>query len=202
MAEAPPGSPGAPAPGSGELSDEQALAAYLCGDERLVAELVRRYERPLYGFLCRLTGRPADAADLFQETFLRVVRHADSFAGQSRFKTWLYAVALNAWRMHARTSARRPVQPLTEAVAPADGKSGPVDAAGHGEIGARIAEAVRRLPDVQREVFILRVYNQMNYREIAQALDRPLGTVKSQMRLALVKMRTVLHDVGEAYGVT
>ena len=56
-------------------SDEELLSAFLSGDRDMFAHLVQRYEGPLYGFICRLTGRPGDAADLFQETFLRVFQH-------------------------------------------------------------------------------------------------------------------------------
>jgi RNA polymerase sigma-70 factor, ECF subfamily len=195
--EAGPSPPREPAP-----TDEEALAAYLRGDAAMVSELVRRYERPLYAFLCRLTGRPADAADLFQETFLKVVQNAGSFAGRSQFKTWLYAIALNAYRSRARRATRRDVPlesvdlPMTPLIARPDG------VAEQAEVGGRIADAVAGLPSEQREVFLMKVYDDMNYREIAEALGRPLGTVKSQMRLALVKMRVVLHDLGQAYGVS
>jgi len=191
------GPPGTPAP-----TDEDALAAYLRGDAAMAGELVRRYERPLYGFLYRLTGRPADAADLFQETFLRVVQHAGSFAGRSRFKTWLYAIALNAYRSRGRSASRRE-QPLDAADPPAAARpAAPDRQAEQAEVGGRIADAVSRLPDRQREVFLMKAYDDMNYREIAEALDRPIGTVKSEMRLALAKMRVVLRDLAEAYEVS
>ena len=200
MAEALPEKAGPPAPGPSQPSDEQALAAYLRGDKAMVAELVRRYERPLFGLLIRLTGRPADAADLFQETFLRVMQHADSFAGESRFKTWLYSVAINVSRMHRRGALRHPAEPLDAAPPPAVRDPGPDGGAERSEIGARVAEAVERLPEAQREVLVMKVYDDMNYREIAAALGRPVSTVKSQMRLALERLRGVLHGLGRDYG--
>jgi RNA polymerase sigma-70 factor (ECF subfamily) len=75
-----------------------------------------------------------------------------------------------------------------------------VDAAERTELGERVAQAVATLPPGQHEVFILRVYEEMDYRQIAEALGRPLGTVKSQMRLALGKMRMALQEIGRAYG--
>ena len=77
------------------LPDEDVLAAFLRGDEAMFSELVHRYEKPLYGFICRAGGDPSNAADIFQETFVRVFQRASTFSGQSSFKTWLYAVALN-----------------------------------------------------------------------------------------------------------
>lgn len=199
MAEALPGGTGAQVPGPATWTDEQALAAFLRGDETMASELVRRYEGPLYAFLCRLTGRPADAADLFQETFLRVVERADSFAGRSRFKTWLYGIALNAWRSGGRR--RREATIPGDAPPPVNGAPGPNGLAEREEIGVRIAEAVAQLPEPQREVFIMKVYDHMNYGEIAEALGEPLGTVKSRMRMALGKVRVVLRDLAEAYGL-
>ena len=202
MAEARSDGADAPAPGERQPTDEEALAAHLCGDQTMMAELVRRYERPLYAFLCRMTGRPAEAADLFQETFLRAVEHADHFAGRSRFKTWLYSIAVNLCRAQGRRAGRGlEVTGQDDVPPPANGSPGPDGLTEQEEIGRRIAEAVARLPEPQQEVFILRAYEDMDYHEIAASLGRPIGTVKSQMRLALGKMRVLLHDLGQAYGV-
>jgi len=202
MVEARSDGAGAAAPGKRQPTDEEALAAYRLGDQTMMAELIRRYERPLYAFLSRLTGRPDEAADLFQETFLRAVAHADSFAGRSRFKTWLYSIAVNCCRAQGRragrgleVTGREDVQP------PANGSPGPDGLTEQEEVGRRIAEAVSRLPEPQKEVFLLRAYEEMDYHEIASSLGRPVGTVKSQMRLALGKMRGFLHDLGQVYGL-
>ena len=179
-------------------SGEQLLTGFLEGQEAMFAELVQRYEEPLYGFICRLTGRPADAADAFQETFLRVFQKADTFAGRSSFKTWLYAIATNVCRARLRAAQRHPERsdPPEQAHLAAPN--------GHAisqEVGERIARAVGRLPTDQREVFLLKTYEELSYPQIARALGRPLGTVKSQMRLALAKLRTDLHEIAEAYGL-
>jgi len=168
----------------------------------MFAELVRRYELPLHAFICRLTGQPGEAPDLFQETFLRVFEHAASFRGRSSFKTWLYAIAANVCRSRLRSSRRRQTLPQTDVLEQVDTTRGPNGAAEAAEIGRRIGEAVGALPVEQREVFVLRIYDEMTYREIAEALDRPLGTVKSQMRAALGKLRAALRALAEAYGVT
>ena len=181
--------------------DEELLSGFLRGEEHMFAELVQRHERSLYTFIARFTGRQAEAPDLFQETFVRVFQHADSFSGRSSFKTWLYAIALNVCRTHARKAPKRqtaldPADALLVSPAP-----GPNGTAAREEIGKRIAGAVAGLPDEQREVFILKAYDEMKYGEIADSLGRPLGTVKSQMRVALRKMRAALRDIAEAYGI-
>lgn len=183
-------------------SDESLLAAYLGGDEAMFGQLVHRYERPLHAFICRLTGEPRVAADLFQETFVRVVAHAGRFEGRSRFKTWLYAIAANLCRSHIRKKKHREVPLSADAPDPIDGGLSPNGAARGHEIGERIAAAVATLPDTQREVFVLKVYQELKYEQIAGILGRPLGTVKTQMRAALQKLRRELRGIAEAYGVT
>ena len=185
-----------------EASDEALLAGFLTGDEAMFAELVHRYERPLHGFICRLTGEPGVAADLFQETFVRVVEKADTFEGRSRVKTWVYAIAANLCRSHLRTKQRRAPVADPDPAERADEAPGPSGSAQGREVGERIAAAVAALPVAQREVFVLRVYDEMKYQQIAQALGRPLGTVKTQMRAALGKLRGELRSIAEAYGVT
>lgn len=190
------GSTAADAPA--RASDEQLLAGFLEGREAMFAELVNRYEQPLYGFICRLTGRPADAADAFQETFLRVFQKADTFGGRSSVKTWLYAIATNVCRARLRAAQRHPERPDPPEQAHLAAPNGEAISQ---EVGERIARAVGRLPADQREVFLLKTYEELSYPQIASALGRPLGTVKSQMRLALAKLRADLHEIAEAYGL-
>jgi len=187
------------APPSRGASDEQLLAGFLEGQEAMFTEIVRRYEDPLFGFICRLTGRPSDAADIFQETFVRVFQKAHTFGGRSSFKTWLYTVAANVCRARMRAAQRHPEKadpPEQVHLATPNGH------AASKEIGERIARAVGRLPVDQREVFVLKTYEELTYPQIAAALVRPLGTVKSQMRLALSKLRADLHALAEAYEIS
>jgi len=184
--------------------DEEILSTFLKGDETMFAELVRRYEKPLYAFLCRMTGDPADAPDLFQETFVRVYRSAGSFRRDSRFKTWLYAIASNLCRSRLRKGRGEETLSLDTgdfawelASADAPGQSGLESE----EIGRHVAAAVKELPGEQREVFLLRVYDEMSYAEIATTLGRPLGTVKTQMRIAVQRLRGRLHGIAQAYGM-
>jgi RNA polymerase sigma-70 factor, ECF subfamily len=184
-----------------QMPDEQLLHAFVGGRRDMFPELVRRYEQPLYAFICRVKGRPDGADDAFQETFLRVYRSGANFKGRSSFRTWLYAIAANVCRSEGRKAAVRPrPTPLPEHDPPAREKA-PGDVGESGEIAERIAGAVAKLPDDQRTVFVMREYEGMTYAEVAQAVDRPVGTVKSQMRLALQKMRTHLHALAQAHGI-
>ena len=173
-------------------ADEQLFAAFLEGRQEMFGSLVRRYRQSLYAFICRMTGSKADAADLFQETFIRVFRYGESYRGQSSFKTWLYAIASNVCRTHI--AKMKPRTASTEEI-DCEVENGARQASAVLELkeaGERIARAVAALPRAQREVFVLKAYEDMKYPEIAQALQRPLGTVKSQMRYALRKLRDEL----------
>jgi len=178
-------------------SDERLLEGFLGGDEAMFNELIQRHERPLYAFICRFVGDPGDAADLFQETFTRVVRHGGSFRGASRFRTWLYAIAANLCRSHLRKARRARDSARVDPTLHPDPSAGPGNLVASREIGERVALAVQRLPGEQREVVVLRVYDDMSYREIAEVVERPLGTVKSQMRLALGKLRSDLRAIAQ-----
>jgi len=188
--------------GETNVRDEELLSAFLNGEEAMFSELVHRHEEPLYSFICRLSGRPSDAADLFQETFVRVFEKAESFRGASSFKTWLYSIAANVCRSHGRKAAREVPAATGGHAEHANGSPGPDAAAASREVGTLIADAVGELPHEQREVFILKVYHDMTYPEIAEATRRPLGTVKSQMRLALRKLREKLRALADAYELT
>jgi RNA polymerase sigma-70 factor (ECF subfamily) len=185
-----------------QTPDESLLSGFLSGDERMFTELVRRYEQPLYRFICRLTGDPAESADLFQETFVRVYQRAGTFRGASPFRTWVYAIAVNLCRARQRQKQRWASGLEVTAHDPPNGSPGPRQIAESMEIGDRIAAAVAMLPDEQRAVFVLKVYEEMTFQSIAELLERPVGTVKSQMRLALGRLRGELRDLAEAYDVS
>ncbi len=184
-----------------QLSDEQLLHAFVEGKCDMFAELVRRYAQPLSASIRRVKARHDGADDVFQETFLRVYRSGDKFQGRSSFRTWLYAIAANVCRSDGRKASVRPQPTPLPNIDPPHPQHSPATAAESSEIAQHIAEAVTELPAVQREVFVMREYEGMTYAEIAQTVGRPLGTVKSQMRLALQKMRTHLHVLAQAHGI-
>ena len=177
------------------------MAGLVNGQKAMFEELVQRYEQRLFGFICRLTANEADAADLFQETFLKVYAKAPNFRGEGSFRSWLYAIAANLCRSHAAKRARLAVTDPADLPDRANGGPLPSSSLASEAIGRRIAAAVADLPSEQREVFVLKAYEEMSYPEIAAMLGRPVGTVKSQMRYALEKMRVLLHDLAEAEGV-
>jgi RNA polymerase sigma-70 factor (ECF subfamily) len=168
-------------------SDAELVRAVGKGDRAALAELCGRGERPLYRFLHR-SGARDDADDLFQETWLRVVRGAPRFDAERRFSTWLFQIALNLTRDLGRRRARSGSEPAAE----------PVDAEGADRM-ERAIDARRlldALPDAQREVVVLRMFADLGEEECAEVLRCPRGTVKSRLHLA-VKRLAELARAGE-----
>lgn len=178
-----------------ESTDEEALAGFVHGDLSQFEGLVRRYERPLLGFIYRYLGDRARSEELAQETFLRVFRHAVRFDPCLSFRAWLYTIALNLCRHEAKRRAteaewqRR--QAVREAATPDDS---PVAHAQRQEAVEAVRLAVAALPDEQRAVLVMRVYQGLSYEEIASVIGCPVGTVKSRMFYALERVRVQLGE--------
>jgi RNA polymerase sigma-70 factor, ECF subfamily len=194
-----------PADGA-DTSDEGLVERARHGDEVAFALLVRRYERPLFNYLRRMTRSAADAEDLFQETFVRVHRHLDRFRAGAPFKPWLYRIATNRCKDHLKYMARRRHDSLDAPIGDegssgtlrdlvASTGAGPDAEARAGELAERIEEAVARLPLKQRSVFLMARYEGLAYAEIAETLRIPIGTVKSRMHKAVKALMTDLEDV-------
>jgi RNA polymerase sigma-70 factor (ECF subfamily) len=147
-----------------------------------------------------LSGNPWDADDLAQETFLILARQAQQFGGRSSLYTWLYGILLNLDRLQRRRSGlrRRKLQVLWEGEASEDRSSPPASAPAEVEewkksLWARVA----KLSDGQRQALVLRFSEGLRYEEIAEALECPLGTVKSRIFHGLLALRRVLEEEGE-----
>lgn len=179
------------------ITDEQLLAAYLSGDAAAFTELVRRYERDLYVFLNRFLGNAAAAEDVFQETFIQVHQSAKTFDPTKKFRPWLFTIGANKARDFLRSRARRYTVPLQAAMSHNDPNGqpfmdvlespdiGPILQAENSEEAERVRQAVQRLPDSLREVLLLAYFHQFPYRQIAEMLEMPLGTVKSRLHTAV-----------------
>ena len=156
------------------------MAAVARGSEAHFAELLRRYERLLAGFLRRQVG-DADAEDVFQEVWLRVARGAPSFDRTRRFKPWLFGIALNESRTWIR---RRPQS------APHDVRPGDIVDSGAAPSGATVdvERLLANLPGEQREVMVLRYQLDLSEVEISETLGVPRGTVKSRAHAALARL--------------
>ena len=183
------------------MNDEELVIAVQSGDTDSLGVLVARWERPLYRFVYRMLPRQDDARDICQETFLRVLKKAHRFRQGSRFSTWLYQIALNLCRDQQRRRRRwsrvvdegREFDERVQGTPPQGAHQ--ADAATHveqQERSAAVARALRRIPAEQREVLILKEYEGLKFKEIAEILDCPESTVKSRMYYGLSGLRTAL----------
>jgi len=165
--------------------DEDLMRRVQQGDGRALDELVLRHRRGLYGFLAR-RAPTARRDDLFQDTWLRVVRSKDRFDPGLRFSTWLFQIANNLCRDLARrgaVEARERARALAASESPP--RSGPAAAELRLDVGRRLA----LLPERLREVLLLRYFEDLPEREIAVIVGIPPGTVKSRLHAALRALR-------------
>ena len=154
-------------------TDEELIGRVGVGDQDALAELCRRYERPLYRFLARHTGG-RDVEDLYQETWLRAVRAAPRFDPSRRFSTWVFQIAVNLCRDWHRRPPPEPVEPDDNLASTSDAPEARIDA-------RRLLAA---LPEAQRTVLLLRYYHGLSEEEAAEVLACPRGTVKSRLHAA------------------
>lgn len=158
-------------------------------------EAFARHQGELLGTLFYLVGNLEDARDALQETFIKCWRHRDEVDEIQNLKAWIFRIALNTGRDMRETAWRRKRQPLPDDGAALAGKSPePAERLLHEERLALVRKAVRNLRSEEQEVFLLRQNGELSYDEIAEAVDIPLGTVKTRMRLAITKLRQALEQ--------
>ena len=187
-------------------TDEDLLISLRSGQSDSLGVLVARWETPLFRFVSRLVERPDDARDVCQETFLRILDKAEAFRDGARFSTWMYQIALNLCRDQTRRKRRwgrlmfsapaGDAEPLREHAAPETVVTSPTAAFEHGERRSAVRRALSALPQDQREVLLLKEYEGLKFREIADVLGVPESTVKSRMYAGLDAMRTSLTGLG------
>jgi len=168
-------------------TDAALIAAWQGGDEQAAAELVRRHARALARFLAGAGAPEADLDDVVQETFIRAFRAAGSFRGQCRFRTWLLTIGGNVVKDAHRHAKRARVVPLADDLRSTEGD--PHERAVAAEAEGRLAEGLRRLPRMQREVFLLRAQQGLEYDEIAAALGSTPGAARVHYHHAVKRLK-------------
>jgi RNA polymerase sigma-70 factor, ECF subfamily len=174
--------------------DEALMAAVAKGKSDALETLINRHAKPLLSFIHRMSGDYHHGEELFQEVFLAVWCKRHLYEYPRPFKTWLYAIAVNHCRSYFRR-AQAPTASLAEKDLPEPflERASPVTTALAAERAAIVASAVAALPEPQRVVVVLRVWQQMSYAEIAQVVDQPEGTVRSHMHRGLAGLRELLE---------
>jgi RNA polymerase sigma-70 factor (ECF subfamily) len=172
-------------------------------DPQALGALAQAYGPRVFGLLYRLTGSRESAEDFAQETFLRVVRTIDRYEHRGRFESWLFRIAANLARDHARQGKRRGPTASIDAT-DADGvpsaprltdlgEAVPEELAMASEDGARLQACLAELPEIDREIILLRHFSELSFREIAQMLEIPLGTALARAHRALQRVKKQLE---------
>jgi RNA polymerase sigma-70 factor (ECF subfamily) len=178
------------------LSDEALVALVARGEEWALAELYDRHGRAAYGLAVRILRDPALAEDAVQEAFLAVWRSAGRFvAERSKASTWLLTLVHRRAVDVVRREERRRAEPIEHAE-PAAGEATD-EAVWLRFERERVQEALRALPDAQREALELAYYGGFTQSELADRLGLPLGTIKSRMFAGLSRLRELLEDTSE-----
>jgi RNA polymerase sigma-70 factor, ECF subfamily len=181
--------------------DAELVARWQSGDADAFGLLVRRHERRVYRLLYRMLGSASEAEDAVQEAFLSLHRHGRRFRRESRFSTFVYRVAVNAALNRRRSIARaraRERQLAQRQAAGDDLPSGPRDpegAASGAQVQARVQQALMELPPDLRMAVVLYDIEGRPYREIADVLGVPEGTVKSRIHRARNALRELLGEL-------
>jgi len=178
-------------------SDEVIVERALTGDAEAFGELVRRWERRIFALTYGILGREEDARDATQETFLAAFRNLRGFRGEAKVSSWLHRIAVNQCISRQRRAKVRSESALEE-----ENEAGSF-AAPVSESPLRVVEgrqetlAVRRainsLPLELRQIVVMKEFEELTFREIADVLDLPLSTVKSRLYTALKQLQMRLH---------
>jgi len=167
-------------------TDEQLMVAFSRGSTEAFSELFSRYKQPVFGFFRRRVADPAQAEELAQETFLAILRASSRYEPRALFRTYLYAIGLKILGAHRRKTAFR----ATFLGAAAEFREPASLANADAELFLR--QAVGKLERLDREILLLREFEELSYSEIAALLRLPVNTVRSRLFRARVALRELL----------
>lgn len=189
-------------------SDITLIAKVKNGDERAFAQLVKRYEKTVWGFAFKLCRDKEKAEQSYQDTFINVFRKIDQFDSRSKFSTWLYTIVTNNCLMHRR---KRKLEGLLESFddAPdveneqvqkqlASWDDSPIQTMMNKEVREQMDAAIQELPDDYKVVFVLRDLEEKTAEETAKILKLSVPAVKSRLRRSRIFLRHKLHGLMKA----
>jgi RNA polymerase sigma-70 factor (ECF subfamily) len=165
-------------------SDEALMLEFQKGSAEAFTELFHRYAQRLYGFFRRRLDHPTRAEELTQDVFVAVLKGATRYEPRALFRTYVYSIAVRMLMAERRRSSRE----IVDAAQAAD----PVQPA-QSETAAWVRDAVGRLEATEREILLLREYEELSYEEIAQVLGIPVNTVRSRLFRARLALRELLE---------
>jgi RNA polymerase sigma-70 factor (ECF subfamily) len=185
-----------------DKTDIDCIKAYLGGDANALEPMVEKYKRPLYSFILKMTEGREDTDEIFQETWFRALKNIRKFRHKN-FLNWLFRIAHNLIIDRSRRNRKNVSMQNTSG----DGEEGqsledqlaapgisPAEEVGGLGIGEQIEQAVKTLSPEQREVFILRMYANTSFKEIAKIQKCSINTCLARMQYALGKLRSILRE--------
>ena len=187
---------------SSEITDEELVVLAQKGDRRAFELLVRKYQHKIVQLVGRLVGE-GDAPDVAQETLIKAWRALKGFQGNSAFYTWLYRIGINTAKNHLVSRGRRPSnQDIDITDAEAFGHTEqmsdidtPESLLLSDEIKRKVGEVIAKLPPDLRQAIVLRELEGLSYEEIAEAMDCPIGTVRSRIFRAREAIDAVVNPL-------
>ena len=171
-------------------TDEALMLACRDGSSSAFGELFGRYRQAIWGYFRRRLPDPARAEELAQDTFVAVLENATRYRPAALFRTYLYAIAFNLLSAERRRSSRQAGEPLNGEM--------PAALSIAADTSLWIRQAMGRLDDMDREVLMLREFEELTYGEIAEVLQVPLGTVRSRLFRARMDLRRLLMPDAES----
>ena len=180
-----------------QTTDANLIRRYLAGQDRAFDKLFKRYERPLFSFILRFVRDREGAEDLFQQTWMKVIKALPQYEERGSFSSWLFGIANNCCVDHARKKARSKVDDLTSS----EGLDrlpnlhpNPEDTVIKKEQKAWLEQAVEQLPQEQKQVVLMRLFGQLPFKEIARVVNCPLNTVLGRMHYALKNLKKMAEQ--------
>jgi RNA polymerase sigma-70 factor (ECF subfamily) len=193
------------------ISIDDAALVQRCrqGDSSAAERLILKYQNRIYNAILRICANPDDAAELTQDTFVKVIENIDKFEGRSSFYTWAFRIGVNLTLNYCQRNAKVDFKSLDAEENDNDGKDrgvlkkflasdtlpDPAVVAQNKELCRLIVKAMMKLDDTQRAVIVLRDIEGMNYAQIAEVLDIELGTVRSRLSRARNNLREIMEAV-------
>jgi RNA polymerase sigma-70 factor, ECF subfamily len=191
------------------ISIDDAALVQQCqrGDSAATETLIRKYQSRIYNAILRICANPDDAAELTQDTFVKVIENIDKFEGRSSFYTWAFRIGVNLTLNYCQRNVKLGLKSLDaedyeddnedkgvlKKFLANDNLPDPAVVAQNKELCRLVVKALMKLDDTQRAVIVLRDIEGMNYAQIAEVLDIELGTVRSRLSRARTNLREIME---------
>lgn len=179
-------------PSESERDDRRLVEEFLKGEEKSFSQLVERYKERIYLLVWRMVRNREDALDLSQEVFIKAYKNLKRFRHESNFYTWIYRIAVNVALNFARRERFKSFLSLSDLSERLASGSSPSEDMERDQLSGLIDRGIMKLPEKQRMVFILRHYEEMSVKEVAELVGRSEGTIKASYYQAIKKLQKFL----------